>query len=370
MPQNSTPTGPFTLVMGLVGAVAILTAGSGCLAPRSYTPASLPTEYVAMPMHSAHSLDLTRLAGPPSGSERIHPGDVLDISIAGGLGSDAVTEFPLRVGLDGSLPLPEIGNVHVAGLELSGAEQAIASASVTRQQYVHPAVNVSMNHQASNRVTVVGAVEKQGVKELPRASSSLLDAIVAAGGLAKDAGTIVEIRQPVTIRNPIHDRPPLPGQPPVQRASATMETTNTVRSIRVDLVEAVTQVENGLRLEDGSVVMVEKRELLPIEVIGLVREAGQHEFPVNRELSLLGAVALAGGLSNPLADKVLVRRFRPGMDSPVVVTVSIDKAKFRAADNLRLEPGDIVSVEKTATTIAYDVVNLVRFSLGGSVPLF
>jgi polysaccharide biosynthesis/export protein len=370
MPQHSTRTGPFQTIMGLVGIIIILTAGSGCLARRTYSPANLPAEYDAMPVYSAHSLDLTRLAGPPVGNERIHPGDVLDISIAGGLGSDAVTKFPLRVNDDGSLSLPEIGLVHVAGLELSGAEQAIAAASVARQQYVHPAVNLSMNHRAANRVTVVGAVEKQGVVELPRASSSLLDAIVAAGGLAEDAGTNVEIRQPVTIRRPINNGPPLPGQSPVQQASATMETITSVQSIRVDLVEAVTRVDSGLHLEDGSVVMVEKKELHPVEVIGLVREPGQYEFPVNKDLSLLGAVALAGGVRNPLADKVLVRRFRPGMDSPVVIIVSINDAKHRTADNLRLEPGDVVSVEKTPATVALDAVNLVRFSLGSSVPLF
>jgi polysaccharide export outer membrane protein len=323
-----------------------------------------------MPVYSAHSLDLTRLAGPPVGSERIHPGDVLGISIAGGLGSDAVTEFPLRVSGDGSLSLPEIGPVHVAGLELSGAEQVIAAASVARQQYVHPAVNVKMDHKAVNRVTVIGAVEEQGIVELPRAGSSLLEAIVAAGGLAEDAGTNVEIRQPARSQSPIDEGPPLPGQSPVQQASATMGTIESARSMRVNLVEAVTRMDGGLYLEDGSVVMVEKKELLPIEVIGLVREPGQYEFPVNKELTLLGAVALAHGVSNPLADSVLVRRFRPGMDRPAVVTVSINKAKYRTADNLNLEPGDIVSVEKTAATVAMDVVNLVRFSLGSSVPLF
>ena len=370
MPQNSTRTGPSTAIMGLVGVVVILAACSGCLARRTFSPTSLPAEYVARPVHSAHSLDLTRLAGPPVGSERIHPGDVLQVSIAGGLGSDAVTKFPLRVNEVGNLLLPEIGPVHVAGLELSGAEQAITAASVARQQYVHPAVNVSMIHQAVNRVTVVGAVEEQGVVELPRASSSLLDAVVAAGGLAEDAGTNVEIRQPIMTQGPINDGPALPGQPPIQQASATMASNRGLRTMRVDLVEAVTQVDNGLRLEDGSVVMVEKKELVPIEVIGLVREPGQYEFPVNKELNLLGAVALAGGVRNPLADKVLIRRLRPGMDGPVVVKASIDKAKYGDAANLRLEPGDIVSVEKTAATIAIDAVNLVRFSLGSSVPLF
>ncbi len=354
----------------MVGAIFVVVANSGCLSQRAYSPASLPAEYLAMPVHSAHSLDLTKLAGPPAGSERIHPGDVLDISIAGGLGSDEVTEFPLRVADDGVLPLPGIGPVHVAGLELSGAEHAIAAASIDREQYVQPAVNVRMDHRAVNRVTVVGAVEEQGNVELPRASASLLDAIVAAGGLAADAGINVEIRQPVIRQEPILDGPLLPGQSPIQQASANIGTTTGMRSMRVNLVEAVTRVNSGIYLEDGAVVMVEKKELLPVEVIGLVRKPGQYDFPVNKELTLLGAVAMAEGVRNPLADKVLVRRFRPGMDRPVVVNLSINKAKYNAADNLILEPGDIVSVEKTAATIALDTVNLVRFSLGSSVPLF
>jgi polysaccharide biosynthesis/export protein len=323
-----------------------------------------------VPVHSVHSLDMTRLAGPPVGGERIHPGDVLEVSIASGLGSEDAVTFPLRVNDDGNLLLPGIGPVQVAGFDLSAAEQEIAAAAVARQQYVNPSISLAMNHKAVNYVTVLGAVEEQGVVELPRAGSSLLAAIVAAGGLAEDAGTNVEIRQPVARRNRIDGIPPLPGQSPIQQVSAMMDSEQNVISTQVNLVEAVTRVDSGIHLEDGSVVMVEKKELLPVEVIGLVSEPGQYEFPVNTDLSLLGAISLAGGVRNPLADKVLVRRFRPGMDTPVVVTASINKAKYGAVDNLRLEPGDIVSVEKTAATIAMDTVNLVRFSLGSSVPLF
>ena len=45
-------------------------------------------------------------------------------------------------------------------------------------------------------VRVVGAVEKPGVYDLPSAGSDLLSAIVAAGGLADNAGTLVELRHP------------------------------------------------------------------------------------------------------------------------------------------------------------------------------
>ena len=53
-----------------------------------------------------------------------------------------------------------------------------------------------MDAKRVDRVTVVGAVKKPGVYEIPRGSSDLLAAIVTAGGLADDAGTEVEIRSP------------------------------------------------------------------------------------------------------------------------------------------------------------------------------
>lgn len=323
-----------------------------------------------MPVQSAHRLDLTRLAGPPVSSERIHAGDVLDLSIAGGLGSDAVTEFPVRVNDDGSVWLPEVGEIRVAGLEPGGAEQAIAMACIDRGQFVRPTVNVTMNHQRVNRITVVGGVEKQGIVELPLGDSYLLSAIVAAGGLAEDAGTNVEIRQPAPIDRVAFEPDLPPGASQVRQASATTGTGNSLVTIRVDLVESVTGGQGGQYLEDGAVVMVEQREPRPVEVIGLVNEPGQYEYPVNKNLTLLSALALAGGLKNPLADGVIVRRTRGENEEPIVIKASIQKAKYSSAENVLLEPGDVVSVEKSAATVVLDAVRIINFSIGSAVPLF
>ena len=42
-------------------------------------------------------------------------------------------------------------------------------------------------------------------------------------------------------------------------------------------------------------VMVEKRDPLPVHVIGLVAKPGQITLPANQDLHLLDAIALAGG---------------------------------------------------------------------------
>ena len=123
-------------------------------------------------------------------------------------------------------------------------------------------------------------------------------------------------------------------------------------------------------LSDGDVVHVSKRTLSPVHVIGLVKEPGQFPYPPDQELRVLDALALAGGCSNPVAEKVLVIRHSPNSTEPIRIEVSIQAAK-NGRDNLALAPGDTVSVEQTAMTAAADVIRtFFRVSFGGSLSWF
>ena len=354
-----------------VGLALALLGLCGCGSARVYTAADLPAEFQAAPVENVQTLDLSRLAAPTESNERINAGDVIDLSIVGGLGADAVTRFPIRVGDDGAAIIPEVGAVQVAGLELGGAEQVIAAACVARGLYLQPTVNVTINRRRVNRITVVGAVKQPGMYELPPGSCHLLSALVAAGGLAEDAGTSIEIRQPFTPNAGSVPQAPQAGQSGVRTASATTVGADAaMQSVRIDLAESVARGGGGGYLADGSVVMVEKRKPVPIQVIGLVRNPGQYEYPVDQCLHVLGALALAGGLSNQLADKILVIRRKPHVEEPVVIVISLRRAKRSAEDNLRLQPGDVVSVEPSPATVLLEAVNIIRFSIGSNIPLF
>jgi polysaccharide export outer membrane protein len=87
-------------------------------------------------------------------------------------------------------------------------------------------------------------------------------------------------------------------------------------------------------------------------------------------MHLLDALSLAGGTSNQLADKIFVIRQVAGSKNPAVIQVSYREAKRSADSNLRLGPGDVVSVEQTPATVLMDVVNIVRFGVTGSTQLF
>ncbi|MDH3716878.1 MAG: SLBB domain-containing protein [Planctomycetota bacterium] len=343
----------------------------GC-ASSVYHASSLPAELEAPPVNNVHTVDLSRLSGFAVSNELIEPGDVLEVTIVAGITEHGPLTIPVRVSDNGSAGIPLLGEVALAGMELEQAEQAIRAAAVTQGVYRNPHVTVVMEKKRVNKITVVGAVEKPGTYELPRGSSDLLAALVAASGLSEEAGTEVEIRSPARrlygLPNQRQDlMASYPGQPPAPDTQLSQP-----RSLRINLMSA-SQSGQEVNLADGDVVMVLKRDPNPIQVMGLVRKPNKYELPTNREMYVLDAIAGAGGVSSQLADKVFVIRRLPGSSDTSVIKVSIRRAKRDSVENIRLASGDVVSVEQTPSTVALDAVrNFVHFSVGAStrVPFF
>jgi len=357
------PTG----VTALLWSAACVALVCGC-AGTGYTPSTLPPELRAQPIHNPHTVDLSQFAGPPVSNDTVGPGDVLEVSLAAGLDPQAVSRFLVRVGDDGMALLPEIGTLPLAGLHLMQAEQQIINACIHQGLYRRPHVTVSMQRRGTNRITVVGAVEQPGIHELARGSSYLLSAIVAAGGLADDAGTKVEIRHPGG-RGRWAAPPGAVGASAVQPAGYT--TLAEPSYVCLDMAQAVQRGSQGHYLDDGSVVTIERRQPPPVQVMGLVSKPQEIEYPVNHDLRLLGALAQSGGVSNKAADKVVVLRQQPDGNGAARIRTSLRRAKKVPAENLRLAPGDVVIVEQTLPTVAMDLVtNVVRLGVGASVPMY
>ncbi len=360
---------PFIIAKMLMVAIGLTAGLSGCARHRHYTAATCPANLHAPPILNAQTVDLSRFCGPPANNERIGCGDVLEISLAAGLGADAISVFPVRVDAGGEALLPEIGQLRLAGLELAGAEQMIAVACVHQGLYRQPQVTVTMKHQRVNRITVVGAVKEPGIHEIPRDASHLMAAIVAAGGLDEDAGTKVEIRRPANRSRLAAGEMP-PGSNVQLASNTTAAGGKGIELVCLDLARTVIERPSDNYLDDGAVVRVERRNPQSLQVIGLVRKPGQFDFPVNHELNVLGAIAMAGGMSQQMADKVYVIRNVPDEGGSAIVEVSLKAAKRDAKENVRLAPGDVVTVEQTPVTMMMDVVHAVGFTLGSSVPMF
>jgi len=371
------------LLTSAAGRCALVVVGvwcgglSGCRTGpggEKYTYDTMPAYLAAARRENAQTVDLSRLASLTVKSELIDRGDVIDVTISTGLNEKESYTQPVRIRDDGVADIPVVGPVHLAGLELAEAEAAITAASIQRNLYRRPYVTVTMRHQRVNRVTVVGAVKEPGVKAIPRGQCDLLAALVAAGGLSDNAGTNVEIRNPIKEEgapDPIAANDPAAINPAGHSLPGGSAGGGGVRrqSIRVDLVAATKAGTGNYVLEDGAVVMVEKRDPEPVHVVGLVHKPNRYELPVGENLRVIDAVALAGGLSSPVADDIVVIRKKPNSNETVRIALKFSEAKRDERANLLLSPGDIVSVEQTPLTVFVDTLRLINFGFGASLPL-
>ncbi|NLE38813.1 MAG: hypothetical protein GX621_12385 [Pirellulaceae bacterium] len=355
---------------GFVAVTAAITLFSGC-ASRVFRPTNLPAEYAASPAVQLDTLDLSSLAGSKNSADIIHWGDLLEIEIDSGLPSIPPRVSSVRVARDGTAKIPLIGSVAVGGMELEQAETAVVAAARARDVYLSPYVSVTIAEMRKDRITVVGAVEKPGTYELPRGSASLMAALVSAEGLADSASGDVEIR-PTDIRlaGPMLGANDAQGGGDSARLASHEEVRPSgVPAVRVNLFADNAGMANR-ELRDGDVVNVMKRDLPPIHVLGLVNKPGAFEVTANRDLHLLDALAMAGGLSNPVADRVTVRR-RVAEDAENITIVASVRKAMDGRENVLLSPGDTVMVRQTPETVVVDVFkSFVRLSIGSSVALF
>jgi polysaccharide export outer membrane protein len=378
MRDNAQSSADFAPALGplpalLLAASCVLAAGcqSGI-----YQASNLPPELVAAPAQDADRIDLSNLSGLGSNSSLIGPGDLVSITIASGNDEKKPLAMPARVADSGEVDVPMIGAVPIAGVEPFAASQRIAQAAIERGIYRQPSVVLTVEEPAANRVTVIGAVVEPGVKKVPRSSSDVLSAIALAGGLSKRASTNVEVMRQnnstfmagqssssgVTLAS-------YNGTPGVGSADGGP----VARTSRLDLAQANPQQQAEYRVNDGDVVMVLPEKDRVIHVSGLVNTPNQFKIPRSQDVHVLDAIAMAGGVKSPVADKVVVIRRVKGKPEPAVIKVSIASAKKEGSENIRLAPGDMISVEQTPATLVVDTVtNIfnVGLGLGGNVAMF
>lgn len=349
---------------------------SGCAGGKAYTVKSLPQRWHARPTANVRTVGLTKLANDTTPIDQIVPGDVVEVSVAVGFSSDDSAQFAVRVNDDGRATIPDVGSVALAGLTLQEAEFAVRNACVQRKIYRNPHVAVTFKHRKMMQVVVVGGVEKEGTYMLPVGSAGLLQAISQAGGFTEEAGTNVEIRYPGRTVSESEKMiaqaagtegsgpPQVPGIDPASPIGRPLPVrTEGARTVQVNLATLSNGDSQDLRLSDGAVVMVERLDPPPLQVIGLVKEPQQVKFPVGKDVHLLDALAMAGGQNSLVADKVYVIRRRPEEPEPALIEVSMRQAKRNGAHNLLLEPGDTVSVEQTPATVLLEVIRTIGFNI-------
>lgn len=348
-----------------------LFAVAGCASdPNYYKAARMPSGLRIARSENTQEVDLGRLASSSGSSTAIGPGDYLEVSISTSLKKDDQITVPVIVDNDGSASLPNLGKIKLGGFEPQVAGGVVRGALMNRGLYPNPIVAIDIKTKKMNRIRVVGAVNEPMVVELAPNSSDVVSAIAAAGGLAENASPIVTVRNPQ--QSTQSQRRAIAGETntPYSTVSDSVEISGGMKPYSINLISAAQSGALTEMIKDGGVVHVNKHDPEPISITGLVREPGTFDYNVDKPPTVLGAISLAGGRSNQLADKVLVIRPLAATGQRAVINVSLRKAKRNSKEDILLGPGDIVTVEQTPSTVLMEALQLIRFGVSGSAPIF
>lgn len=104
---------------------------------------------------------------------------------------DLTTEA--RINDRGTIAMPLVGDVKVAGLSQAEAAKSIAESLKNGKILKNPQVSVSITTLRSRQVSVLGHVARPGRIALDETSSQLTDVIAASGGIAAGGSDIVTV---------------------------------------------------------------------------------------------------------------------------------------------------------------------------------
>jgi polysaccharide export outer membrane protein len=376
--RNSVRYWSYALPLLLVG-LACAGLSLGCATPEHHFMASqLPRELQAARWQAPCSVDLAANVAEPS-SPKFDAGDEVEVLVATGLNANDMTRLRTTVGRDGTVELPLLGKIPVAGVTNELSKAAVVQAC-HQQGVAQPSlVQVSLVQPRQHHITVTGAVKHPGLYTLPRQSSNLVSALAAAGGLSREAGTTISIHSrknpeaPPSGNEVVAGFGPPTGSPTtnaVQPATLNQSAGPPAPSGRreIHLTDGSTDLAQQ-NLADGDVVSVEHRDPPGVVVAGMVQQPGRYAFPVGNDFRVLDAIATAHGATYKMIDTVLVCREVAGQNDRVVIQVSLREASRKQSENILLQPGDIVTVESNLKVMAQDTWDFVSQILLGAAPV-
>ena len=247
---------------------------------------------------------------------RIGPRDLLAVRVD----EDTKLNGERRVGEDGTLNLPLLGDVPVSGK--TTAEVSAVLKKLLEEKYMQRAsVDVQVVEFRSRPIAVIGAVKQPGNLGFS-GRWTLLEALTAAGGLAENHGNVVHV---------------------LRRADNGL--TDQV-TINLDDLMLRGDPKVNLPIVSNDLINVPGTVELTIYCLGQVGRPGALEFKSNERISVLSAIAHAGGLTDRASSKILIKR-AAGTSGAREITVNYKKIVAGKEPDIELRQGDVLIVEES-----------------------
>jgi polysaccharide biosynthesis/export protein len=264
-------------------------------------------------------------AGPVDASYRLGAGDQVQLVLTG----QVELAYQLEVRRDGTILVPQIGQISVAGLTLEAARTVVRRAASRPFSGVSGGtirVDLSVSRIRTNSIFVIGEVEKPGTYQVSALATAFHALVRARGPTEKGSFRNIEVRRG--------------GQ--------------VVRQLDLYTYLLRGDISNDVRLEQGDVIFVPLNSR-SVGIEGAIRRPGIFELTANE--GFLDLLDYSGGLLPTAAterlqvDRILPPDQRaPGMER-AIVDISLRNGT-EALKSVTLADGDVVR--------AFEVGNLRR----------
>ena len=274
---------------------------------------------------------------------QVGPEDLLSILV---MDSPEFTR-QVRVSEAGAFRLPLIKRpIRAAGRTCAEVEQEITQTLIEEGLLRDPSVSVTVREFNSKPVSISGAVRNPVVFQAMR-PLTLVEALSRAGGLADTAGS------EVLISIPARD-----GEPASVVRIPTKSLTDT------------TTTQRPFWLRGGEELRVAQAGR--IYILGGVTKPGALLVTNDEPLSLLRALALAGGTTPTASTKAFLLRPAPGGPQKTEVALDLKKLMRKQAPDLSLESNDVVFIpdsksKRYSQTGITAAVSSMTYALGGLI---
>ena len=302
-----------------LGFCVLLALGAGCHDTR------IPLRtFIEMNQQAAATTQPAEaVRGWAPGPYQVGAGDVLAVTISG-LAQLGVSETAsVRIGQEGAILLPTVGQIQVVGQTLEQIAAKISSA-YSPQYITECTVRVDVESYHPTSVLVLGEVASPGLVELRRDQRSVLQAVLRTGGPTELASDQVVL---------------IPAADPENR-----------QCFDIANIDGLVQAAQPDRLDDLDILWVGRRNSDFVYVQGLVGSPGVVPMMRGTGLSVLQALASVGGTNNIACptEATLYRKADDGRTARVKIDI---KRMIDGKDpDLALLPGDLLLVPHTSAT--------------------
>jgi hypothetical protein len=409
-----------------LAAIAIVSSFlTGCTTINAIPVSRVPGEILAVERKDDFiDISMLRLRQDPPEVYLLGPGDVLGVYIKGILGNEEelppvhfpedsnrppAIGYPVPIREDGTLALPIVDAIKVGGMSLVEATTAVRNAYTYPRELLKPGeeqIIVTLIQRRKVRVQVIreesggkDGVNKRGtghVVDLPAYENDLLHALNETGGMpgtdarnevmiyrgmydqGKDADVILDELcssncQDQCVDPCYCDERPIPDPPYVTRIPLRYNPSNPPRFTKDDII-----------LNEGDIVIIRSRDTETFITAGVLG-GGEHPLPRDKDLDVIGAIAIAGG---PLgssgtgvgglggrggggggrggtncqpSEAIIIRELPCG--SSIAMRIDLNKALQDPSQRVLIKPNDVIVLRYTLTEeIGNALLNMIQIN--------